>query len=175
MDYRPRLPGGLPILESQRQRVAALSYFARHGQVGSVLLDLRASHLHRVIRLEDHAHVVEKFLRTKKDLHRLRATLQYQVSGRLRARGGNELQLLYHSLEGTFGGGIVFRSGLGKSSGSEEGNRSNFQEPIAHPVQLRAKRSHGGPSAGMLGLRRGKSNRICSSHELRSALILKFR
>jgi len=62
------LPGRLAILEAQRHGVAAFDNLARQRQVHAVLLHLGPRDLNLVVRLERHAHVVEKFLRTKKNL-----------------------------------------------------------------------------------------------------------
>src|ERR1700722_16018211 len=82
------LPGWLAIFEAEGQGFATLEYFAGEGQIRSVLLDLGGGDFNLVVGFERHAHVVEKFLGTKKDMHRVRARaiLHYQVSDGLATR-----------------------------------------------------------------------------------------
>src|ERR1035438_9279110 len=82
------LPGWLAIFEAEGQRFATLEYFACERQIRSVLLDLGAGDFNLVVGFERHAHVVEKFLGTKKDMHGVgaRAILHYQVSDGLADR-----------------------------------------------------------------------------------------
>src|ERR1700722_17629402 len=73
------LPGWLAVFEAKCQSVATFHHFAGEGQVGAILLDLGAGDFDLVVGFEIHAHVVEKFLGTKKYLHGIRAALQHQI------------------------------------------------------------------------------------------------
>ena len=109
------LPGRFAIFKSQRQRVSALDHFAGQSQVGSILLYLGAGDFNRVVRLEHHAHVVEKFLGTKKNLDRIRRHSSSPGTPRAFAPvGGTNFNSCNYALERALRGGIVFAGRPGK-------------------------------------------------------------
>src|ERR1700686_3388335 len=153
------LPGRLAVFEAQSQSVPALDHFPCQGKVRSVLLDLGARHLNLVVRFELHAHVFQKFLRTKKDIHRIRTTFHHQIGYGFAARGRNKLQLCNRSLEFALRGGIVLGRRLAKRGSGEESDCRKLQESLVN----RGGGSHRGPSMPrMVGHPRGKSNLIVS-------------